>query len=378
MSRKRFTRWLMVSGLFLAGCLDPYTPPKTEIASSFLVVDGWIDVTDGQAMVKLTRSLGLAELNDYPAVTGAVVKLKDDEGVFITLKEQLAGNYTVSHPFDISRSYQLTISIAGKNYESDEVAMVRNTPISNISWSADDTRFQVITSTSDPGEGARYYRYAMEETHEYRSFFGSSYKFVGNQPVFRFDEADNITRCWRTDPVSTIVLTTTEGLAENRIEDFPVIQLEKGDRKLWNDYSLLVRQIALDKPAYEYWSQLAKVSQSLGGLFDPIPFSLKGNVRNVFDPDEKVLGYFSGGEVSTARVRVKSDVLPDGYVKLDDAPCQEQYVDVAEVSSIAGLPFNLTRANYLFITIIGYFYATPECTDCRLQGGKNLPPPFMN
>lgn len=372
------THWLMITGLSLAGCLDPYTPPKTDNESSFLVVDGWIDVTNGKATVTLTRSLGLTALTDYPAETGAVVKLKDSEGAFITMVEQSPGTYTTSHSFDITKTYQLIFTAAGKNYVSDPVAMVRNSPISKLDWSADDTRFQVIASTIDPGEGSRYYRYAMEETFEYRAFFGSSYKFIGNQPAFRFDEADNITRCWRADPVSTIVLTSTEGLSENRIEDFPVIQLEKGDRKLWHDYSLLVRQIALDKAAYDYWSQLAKVSQSLGGLFDPIPFSLKGNVRNVFDPEEKVLGYFSGGEVSAARVRVKSDVLPDGYVKLDPAPCLENYVDVSEVSTIAGLPFNLTRANYLFLAIIGYYYATPACTDCRLQGGKNFPPPYMN
>ena len=372
------TRWLMMTGFFLASCLDPYTPPKTDTESSFLVVDGLIDATAQKATVTLTRSLGLAELSDYPAVTGAVVKVKDSEGAYITLIEQQAGVYVINYPFSLNKTYQLVITESNKSYESDPVSMVRNTPISGLGWTADEDRFQVTVSTSDPVEGARYYRYALEETYEYRAFFGSSYKFVGDQPAFRFDEADNITRCWRADPVSTIVLASTEGLAENRIQDFPVFQLEKGDRKLWHDHSLLVSQVALDKTAYEYWSQLAKVSQSLGGLFDPIPFSLRGNIRNVSDPDEKVLGYFSGGEVYTERIRVKSDVLPDGYVKLNPAPCQESYVDVAEVSSIARQPVNITRANYLFIAIIGYFYATPECTDCRLEGGKNFPPPYMN
>ena len=218
----------------------------------------------------------------------------------------------------------------------------------------------------------------MEETHQYRATFGSSYKFVGSQPVFRFDAADNITKCWRTDPVASIVLNTTEGLAENKVEGFPVLQIEKGDRKLWHDYSVLVSQIPLDKDAFDYWTQLAKVSQSLGGLFDPIPFSVRGNIHGVTNPDEKVLGYFSGGEVSSARLRVKSDLLPDGYILFPTGPCEENYIDVSKVGTIAGQGVNLTRANYLFIVIIGYFYSTPACTDCRLEGGKNFPPPFMD
>ena len=98
----------------------------------------------------------------------------------------------------------------------------------------------------------------------------------------------------------------------------------------------------------------------------------------VTNPDEKVLGYFSGGEVSSARLRVKSDLLPDGYILFPTGPCEENYIDVSKVGTIAGQGVNLTRANYLFIVIIGYFYSTPACTDCRLEGGKNFPPPFMD
>jgi len=372
------SRMILSAGLLLASCLDPYTPPKSGIPASFLVVDGIIDVSSSLATVKLTRSVNLSELENYPFVTGATVRLQDTDGTSLNLPETAPGVYSASHLFDFTRAYTLSIRSAGKDYESDPIKLVRNTPISGLEWSADDTRLQVKVNSADPAEGPKYYRYALEETHEYRATFGSSYKFIGNQPVYRFDEADNITRCWRTDPVASIVLGSTEGLTENSISGFPVLQLEKGDRRLWHDYSLLVSQIPLDKAAYEYWTQLAKVSQSLGGLFDPIPFPVRGNIHGVSDPEEKVLGYISGGEVYSSRIRVKSDGLPDGYVLFPNDGCQENYVEVSEVGSIANLPFNITRANYLFITIIGYFYATPACTDCRLGGGKNSPPPFMN
>jgi len=64
------------------------------------------------------------------------------------------------------------------------------------------------------------------------------------------------------------------------------------------DWSFLERhyfttyQSALTKEAYEYWRKVDILANQVGSIFDTPPAYIPGNVVNVNNPDEKVLGYF--------------------------------------------------------------------------------------
>ena len=53
---------------------------------------------------------------------------------------------------------------------------------------------------------------------------------------------------------------------------------------------MLVNQYALTREAHEYWTLKKNNSESLGGLFDPLPSQAASNFRCVSHPDEPVFG----------------------------------------------------------------------------------------
>jgi hypothetical protein len=69
--------------------------------------------------------------------------------------------------------------------------------------------------------------------------------------------------------------------------------------------------------------------------------------------------------------------MPLGYTGVYLGDCAESYIEVSEVSSIANNNIILTRAEYMAIFIIGFYYSSPNCVDCRLGGGTNVKPDFM-
>lgn len=54
-----------------------------------------------------------------------------------------------------------------------------------------------------------------------------------------------------------------------------------------------ISQYSLTKKAFEYWSKLKQIANPVGSFLDPPPAAVIGNIHNVNDPEEIVLGYFS-------------------------------------------------------------------------------------
>lgn len=368
---------LALFSIVVLGCLDPYDPPTTKTQTDFVVIDGHINSTDNTIRVKITRSISLQNTSEYPAVSGATVFALDENNQSLLLTEAVPGIYTASHSFDSNLQYRLKATINGKEYSSDWVELVSNAPIDSLTWKADDIGLEVFANTQDVSEGDKYYRYSYDETFEYTSIYYSSWVYTPSFPVYR-NEAEQIYSCWITKPSTAIIITSTENFTQNQVANFPLARIPKGDRRLWNRHSMLVKQYSLDKKTYVYWSQLQKITESLGSLFDPLPYQIKGNLHVESDPDEVVIGYFSGGAVSEKRIVIRNNELPKDYYGVRATDCVERYVSNAELPTLQSKDVLLTRPEYMAIFIIGFYYSTPVCVDCRLEGGTNVRPDFMN
>ncbi len=364
-------------GLFLLGCLDPYQPPTSNEKTDFLVIDGHINSTDNIATVKLSRAIGLSEPTRFPPEPGATVSIEGEDNQITPVPEVSGGVYSANHIFDKAIRYRLKITTQDKEYLSEFINLESNTPIDSINWKADGKKLTIFGNTHDIAGGIKYYRYTYDETFEYTSTLFSSYRLVNGEPVFRTPE-EIIYWCWTTRPSNPILLTSTENLTTNIVAGFPILSIEKGDRRLWKKYSILLRQISLGKEAYTYWTQIKKTTESLGGLFDPLPYQIKGNVSSAVNPNETVLGYFSAGEVTEKRIVISNRQLPSGYSGRLQNDCLERNVKLNQLSTLDSASDIITSAEYMGPFVIGYFYSSPGCTDCRLQGGTNVRPDFMN
>jgi hypothetical protein len=140
---------------------------------------------------------------------------------------------------------------------------------------------------------------------------------------------------------------------------------------------MLLRQRVLTREAYDYWAELQKTTESLGGLFDPQPGKVTGNIHSVNDAAEPVLGYFSGGSVQQKRFFIGLLDLPNNLKAYQGiGNCVQDTVLLEDLPEYSA-SFNelLGTATKGPITI-GYTYTSKSCADCRTQGGTTTKPEF--
>ena len=360
--------------LLLSGCREAYQPPVVLAQSNLLVVDGFLDGTDGSCTVVLSRSQNVSDSKSSPIEKKATVHLEDSEGKVYTLKEANNGNYSVSNvTIDTHIKYRLNIKTeAGKSYQSDYVEIKSTPPIDNVTWKATDQGIQFYVSTHDDEKKSIYYQYRFVETWAYVAPFPSNYEFQNGVPVPRFND---IYHCWATGPSSKISIATSVKLSDDVISNFPFYIIPKPSEKYLIRYSILVKQNVLTSEAYNYWQQLQKNTEKIGTLFDPQPSQIVSNVQNVDDVNEPVLGYFNAGLTTEKRIFISLSELPQGWF-FRDTQCRADTVLNADLGRHLGdiLIGGLYRGSDL--NPYGYLYTSATCGDCRASGGTLTKPDF--
>lgn len=363
----------------LIACVESFDLPVQEGDVRFLVVDGYLDTSDGEIDLNLLRAAAITE-TEFSPETNAVVALEDSDGNLFTLHEYSDGKYKTTTPLlDVGREYRIYIkTTAGKEYRSLFVPIKETPEITEVSWTAEPDGVQVTLDSEDKDMNTRYYRFTYVETWEYHSRYPSYWKVQGDSIVMR-ELNELIDKCYRTQQSTVILTTTTSGLTEDKVTDFDLVFLPKGTEKLSRRYSILVKQTAISQETYDYYQKLKTTSQNLGTLFDPQPSKVTGNISNISDPAEIVLGYFDVGRSTEKRIFIHPQQLPAELQVVDDPLLC--YVDTVKTIAISSFS---TTANHLLIYqiydealgTIDYTYGPKECIDCRLKGGVTTKPAF--
>jgi len=380
MSRKRSYRLLpyFILIFLMAHCVEPYTSPDFGANTDFLVVDAFLNASEGAIQVKLSRSIPLTETNTPPAETGATILLEDNEGSSQALTETDDGRYSLSGiAVDFTRMYRIHIVTAsGREYTSDFVEVTVTPPIDSLFWVPTEQGVNVLINAHDDTGNTRFYQWNYTETYEYNAVFFSPYIYE-NGSVRSRQSGEYYYTCWKTEPSPSILITSTQQLTEDIVYQFPITFIPAGSQKLFQRYSILVKQRAITKEAYSYYKQLKSSTEELGGLFDPQPGQITGNFSSVDNPKEVVLGFFNGSTVHEQRFFIKRSDLPSHLVFYQQqGDCYLEYIDLAGIGAYPRDTHDLVSGVYENITLIGYEYSTKACTDCRLQGGVNVEPDF--
>ncbi|MFT4031812.1 MAG: DUF4249 domain-containing protein [Siphonobacter sp.] len=364
--------------LVALGCIDPFNPSDTSTSSTYLVVNGFLNTSDTTTIV-LSRTQSLSSTESPESVTGATVQVIGSLGTTYTLTEQSSGTYVLlPMTFSSDEAFKLAIATPdGKQYESDEVAIKNSPDIDSISFLPDKDNgiMRFTVTTHDPNNSTWFYRWKTEETFQYNAAYYSSLVVQNNEFVSR---TTSLYTCWRTDLSGTILINTSAKYTKDQIENNVVTTIDNSSPKLLIKYSLLVKQYALTQDAYEYWDQLAKTTETTGGLFDPLPSTVTGNIHCTTDSDELVFGYFSAGAVATLRrTFVPSDFngwYPGSYLTCATTP------DTLERDDALGV----TDAYQLIIgssdeepSPLYYYVVPPSCADCRTYGGSITKPSWF-
>ncbi|MBC3538203.1 DUF4249 domain-containing protein [Rufibacter sediminis] len=370
-SLKTALSWLCL--LFLASCEEPYAPEVVEGPNSFLVVSGFIN-SNGPTTIKLSRTQNLSDESAPKVQSGATVALEEENGNTFPLRETEAGTYFASAlPIIGDKKYRLVISASGDRYASDYLEVKYTPTIDDITWKTDDGNLQVSVSSHDDQNNTRYYRWEFEETWEYSAYYYSVLEYVNGQMRDR-DPRNQINLCWRFNNSSSIQIGNTVRLSQDVMSNFPLLSIPSNSEKLNRKYSILVKQYALTKEAYDYWEALKKNTESIGTLFDPLPTQLTGNIRSLTTPSEPVIGFMAISSVQEKRIFISRSDLPTGW-GIRSQFCPFDTVKVGEegeyFSGSGYLPVDRIYSNSM--ALIGYAGASSSCVDCRVFGTTQRP-----
>jgi len=389
MSRKSsltwYAGWVAVLAVFLLAleeCREPYVPPAIQNSPSYLVVDGFLNGGQDSSVIRLSRTRNLDSLSTVPEPHAQVIVIGDDS-VTHPLYEETNGYYgSPQLGLNGNIKYRLRIfTNNGQSFQSDTFSVRSTPPIDSVTWKNDNSGVGIYVNAHDPLNNTWYYRWDYTETWQYHTYIQSSFEWVNDQIIHR-PASDQIYDCWTTSNSTDIHVSTTTLLAQDVVSNYLLNTIPTGSEKMSKEYSILVRQYAITADAYSYWQNLKQNTEQVGGLFDPQPSQVTGNIHCLSNPKDPVLGFISASTVSSQRIFISTNdlTLAWGYVPYYTAfsatcvitnfqlPQMIQYFDVPGPLSytLLGQP---TGGQ-------GYLVVPSECADCSAHGGSNIKPSY--
>jgi hypothetical protein len=367
---------LFFTALFFTGCVKPYEPPVLEQGDSYLVVEGHL-TSGSPTTILLSRTLSLSNKEAIKAETAAMVTVESQSGTTYALQETASGAYTAELDLSAQEHYRLNIKTQeGKQYLSEYVPYKNTPPIDALSWvQKDNDAVYILANTSDPQNNTWYYRWEYEEDWEWRVPYPSKVEYVRGEIIPRTFIPE---LCWGHENSKSINIASSLKYGNDIIKDHVVTIVPYNSWKISSRYSILVRQYAISRQAYEYYQQIKKNAEELGSLFDPQPVELAGNIYSVDSPTEPVVGFFGAGSVQQHRIFIDHSEL-DNWVYHWDCNFDPKFEDVKYVPmDKLEYFFNYYKYHPYYHDLINNVvvaFKNADCTDCT-QRAKPVKPDF--
>ena len=371
---------IMILLLVLCGsCIEPFTP-QSEESQNVLVINGFISDMDGPHQVEISRSTPFNNPHFVP-VSGCVVAVEDETGQMVEYIEISPGIYETNlEPgfLQVGKSYALYASTPeGKEYRSDYETMLACAPIDRIYYEEEQQGtanpdvslkgIQFYTDVKGTSETASNYRWQLEETWEYTAPYLADFIWYG-KGVLPYN-SDSTYECHITTEVKGLFSASSRYLSVNLLNRHPLHYVSNKTPRLKIRYSVLVDQHSLSNEAFDYWDKMESQTSEGGGLYDSQPSSAIGNIYNVNDPTEEVMGYFYATQIKQERLTL----VPHFEFEIEGYTC-----NLDTIENFADLNNEFPHFFIAIDTTEGppFIYGGKECFDCRLFGGSLTPPDF--
>lgn len=367
--------------LFIAfySCQKPIDIKATTTNANILVVEGLINAGAGLTTINLSRTVLIGNKTTANPEGGATVTIENDQATVATLKEGVKGSYSSSPTIlnlDKTKQYRVRIKLAnGKIYLSDLVDVKITPPIDSVGYTVKNNGIEIYANTHDDTNNTRYYLYNYTEAWQFNAKYFSGYISNGSSLSAR-NQAQLVSSCYGETSTANIFLNSTAALTQDVAYQFPLAFIEGSSEKISIKYSIFVTQTALTKQAYAFWENLKKSTEALGSIFDAQPSQLIGNVHNIADANEPVIGYISAGTVQTKRIYIYKHELPVSFITKYPYNCS---IDTAKTSNdltakvipltIGTIPLNPADPP----GILPFLYTDRTCGDCTIRGTLQKP-----
>lgn len=345
---------LVVIGLgtcLLAGsCVEPFEVAQRTTADVVVVEGTIIDLAEPH-FIQLSRSRSdpASGIPYTVPLTEAKVQVVVDSSQVIAAQETPGGYYQLPNDFkgQVGHAYQLRFTLSdGRSYASDQQVLPAAPPIGKIRAQFNPSSLagnrygglraahDVYIDTQDPAGGPNYYRWDWRQWEKQdicRSCFRGQYSINNVRVLTRpngveyFETDDSLledcfylpatslfstqvrdwvydyqcrSQCWAilgSTQLNVFADSYTNGglIAGRRVAQIPFYQRLP--------CLVEIRQSALTPTAYQFYKQLQDQTQNAGGVADAPPTASVGNVQNLADRRELVVGFFTASGVATSR-----------------------------------------------------------------------------
>ena len=334
---------IIIAVFLLTSCVDPISFTVKQEKPNFLIVSGFISNEEGKHLVALSRSAdfkGVFEGGFNKPETKAIVKIIDDEGNEEVLNEETQiikiweydidgdfvdafktitkkGVYVTESNFKakIGRTYHLYIkTLSGEEYQSQaEVLRPSNATIDSVYY-IHETHQQLNTHNNyEEQTGFQYYiDITLNQKDSYYKYEWDA-TYILETPLAHPPSVP--TECYISEKgdLNFNILSGSD-FSKQKIEAHPLNFMQLNYR--YNiKYSYNLKQYAISKEAHEFFRLIKDQLTSTGSIFDPIPSKILGNLYNINDSNEIVLGYFGAFGVSSKRIFISRNEMPKNFLQ---------------------------------------------------------------
>lgn len=381
--------------LITASCVDPYQL-ETNSFEEVLVIEATLTNELKQHQVKITKTYKLEEA--VPSIaTNANVSVIDNLGN--SYNYSFANGVYLSNEIyqaEANRSYKLRVENNGQIYESALETLNESKPIESITTTIEtkngDRGVQLRVNSFDANGNSKYYRFDYEETYKIIAPYWSE-----NVATVILDDSPGMSTgdeivisprtyeartCYSSVKSTELIGTSTIGLSEDRIQEFPIRFIKVTDPIIKHRYSINVKQYVQSLAAYTFYKTLAELSAAGENIFSQNqPGFFYGNIKSVATPAEKVIGFFEVSGMSEKRIFFNfEDVFPN-----DNPPPYFYPCEIYQYNSTVFGPSDNQGANLrsALFSGNGIFYSSdfpiyslvkPECGDCTTFSSNVIPP----
>ncbi len=357
-------------------CVDKYWP-EIDKYESVLVVDGLLTNGNDTTVVYLSLSSSVNNGELIP-LGGSQLYIVDENQSEVFLTETSTGIYKIldnSFTGRVGGEYQLHITLPnGKKYTSDICRMQNPSPLDSVYGLMESHQIpnsdefldgvQFYLDNHSNLSDTTYYLWRLEQSFQYQSTFNID--FIWNGSIFDpYPKPDSLRTCWYTSPAQSIFTHSTKYTDKPELIGMPLNYVSTINKTLSIRYSLLVNQLSISEEAFNFWDALRQQNIEKGNLYSQQPFQIRGNIKNVNNAEEPVLGYFTVAGISKKRIYINRPPLVFHYDE-----CVPDY---------EGMRFIRFEPGPIYIVNVEGTLALGNsdiCFDCRLEGGSITPPYF--
>jgi len=130
--------------------------------------------------------------------------------------------------------------------------------------------------------------------------FKSLYRIYGEYEFMEFNPpSTTLKTCYVPENIdnNTIKLLSAKDQRTDLVENFSLMDVPF-DARFYRMYAFKIYQYAISGASLSYWKKINQISTTGQNLFDSPPGKIVGNIKNIGDPNDEVLGNFTLGAVS--------------------------------------------------------------------------------